>query len=89
MKELELLGGFKKDLKRIKKRGWDRTKLERMVLILRTGGTLSSNARPHKLTGKWTGFWECHIAPDWLLIYDTTDTTILLAATGTHVDLFE
>ena len=89
MKNLELLGGFKKDLKRIKRRGWDRSKLDAIVTMLRTSEPLPINARPHKLTGEWLGFWECHIAPDWLLIYDVSDTTILLAGTGTHADLFE
>lgn len=88
MKDLELIGSFRKDLKRIKKRGWDRARLEAIVTLLRCNEPLSVSARPHKLTGDWLGFWECHIAPDWLLIYDATDTTVLLARTGTHSDLF-
>jgi len=89
VKKLELLGSFRKDIKRIRKRGWGREKLDAIVIMLRTDEPLPTNARPHKLTGEWLGFWECHIGPDWLLIYDTNDTSVLLAGTGTHADLFE
>ena len=41
------------------------------------------------LKAEWGGYWECHIAPDWLLIYRTTEQEVLLARTGTHADLFE
>ena len=89
MKHLDLLGSFKRDFKKITKRKWDVKKLESIVTTLRRDETLPTNARPHKLTGDWEGWWECHIAPDWLLIYDTNETTVLLARTGTHVDLFD
>lgn len=89
MKGLHLLGSLKKDLKRITKRGWDRSKLDRIVTMLRASEPLPINAYPHKLTGEWLGFWECHIGPNWLLIYDVADKTVLIARTGTHADLFE
>lgn len=89
MKKLDLQGSFRKDLKRIAKRGWDRSKLDTIVTMLRTDEMLPTNARPHKLTGEWLGFWECHIGPNWLLIYDTSDSEVLLARSGTHADLFE
>lgn len=89
MKDLEILGSFKKDLKRVAKRTWDRTKLEVIVTMLRSDEPLPIRARPHRLTGDWDGFWECHIEPDWLLIYDFNATTVQLARTGTHADLFE
>ena len=57
--------------------------------MLRKDEPLPHSARPHKLTGDWKGFWECHVEPDWLLIYDSTDTKVLLAGTGSHPDLFE
>ncbi len=88
MKELKLLGSFKKDIKKIRKRGWNRTKLDVIVTMLRSDEPLPASTRPHKLTGGWLGFWECHIGPDWLLIYDVSDDIVLLAATGTHADLF-
>jgi mRNA interferase YafQ len=89
MKKIELLGSFRKDLKRIVKRGWDRTRLNETVEMLQRNESLPVSARPHKLSGEWLGFWECHIGPDWLLIYDFTDTKVLLAGTGTHTDLFD
>lgn len=80
---------YKKDLKRVLKRGWNLEKLEEILKLLEMEKSLPISARPHKLTGEWLGFWECHIAPDWLLIYDASDTLILLAGTGTHADLFK
>jgi len=89
MKHLDPLGSFKRDFKRITKRKWDVRKLEYMIALLRSDEPLPLNARPHKLTGDWVGFWECHVGPDWILIYDVSETTVLLVRTGTHVDLFE
>lgn len=80
---------YKKDLKRVFKRGWDIEKLGIILKLLQASEPLPTSARPHKLAGEWLGFWECHIAPDWLLIYDVNDSEVLLAATGTHADLFE
>ncbi|MDO8553147.1 MAG: type II toxin-antitoxin system YafQ family toxin [bacterium] len=51
--------------------------------------TSAGSSGRKSLTGEWLGFWECHIGPNWLLIYDVTDTEVLLARTGSHVDLFE
>jgi mRNA interferase YafQ len=45
--------------------------------------------RAHPLKGEWKGYWDCHIEPDWLLIYKLTDDEVRLARTGTHADLFE
>src|SRR5271166_3662648 len=45
--------------------------------------------RAHKLSGEWKGLWECHIEPDWLLIYDITSAEVLLIRTGAHSDLFD
>lgn len=89
MRHIHPRGPFRKDLKRLSKRGWDLNKLHRVISLLQTGGSLPTNTRPHKLTGEWLGFSECHIGPNWLLIYDIGDTEVLLARTGTHADLFE
>ncbi len=89
MKRLALLGSYKRDLKRIVRRGWSLERLEIVVTALRLGEPLSLSAHPHKLAGGWLDFWECHITGDWLLIYDVTDTVVLLAGNGTHADLFE
>lgn len=88
MKKLSATNRFKKDKKRMDKRGVDSGKLKEIILRLQKDTPLPTRARAHKLEGEWKGFWECHVEPDWLLIYDVTDTEVLLAATGTHADLF-
>jgi mRNA interferase YafQ len=89
MKELRLTGAFKKDLKRIAKRGYDRERLDLIVQALRQGHSLPQSVQPHSLKGEWKGHLECHIAPDWLLIYKVSDTEVVLFRTGTHSDLFK
>jgi mRNA interferase YafQ len=79
---------FRNDLKRQKRRGRDLEELIAAIELLAETGTLPEGYRPHKLTGEWKGVWECHIEPDWLLIYDITATEVLLIRTGTHSDLF-
>jgi mRNA interferase YafQ len=79
---------FRADLKRQKRRGKEIEELIVAVELLAEQGTLPSAYRPHRLTGEWIGVWECHIEPDWLLIYTVTDAEILLIRTGTHDDLF-
>ena len=79
---------FRRDYKRAKRRGQNVEKLEVVVEQLVQFGILDTVHRPHKLTGKWTGFWECHIAPDWLLIYAINDDEVLLVRMGSHSDLF-
>jgi len=81
---------FKKDVKRTKKRGKDLDKLEEIVGLLAQDQDLPTRCRPHKLIGNYEGFWECHIEPDWLLVYGINDeeNTLDLARTGTHSDLF-
>ncbi len=80
---------FKQDRKRCQRRGLDMTLLVEVVDVLRQDGALPERCRPHKLHGDFSGYWDCHIAPDWLLIYDIEDDAILgLVATGTHADLF-
>ena len=59
-----------------------------VVELLAEHGELPAAYRAHKLTGDWKGVWECHIEPDWLLIYDVTPNEILLIRTGMHRDLF-
>lgn len=89
MKRASPTGRFKKDLKRIKKRGWDIGTLEAIISLPQLGAQLPENSFPHKLSGEYKGSRECHIAPDWLLIYDASDAEVLLERTGTHADLFE
>ena len=71
------------------KRGKDDRKLFVAVETLAHIGSLPAEFRPHRLVGKWSDFSECHIESDWLLIYDGSDSEVLLVRTGTHADLFE
>jgi mRNA interferase YafQ len=80
---------FRNDLKRQKQRGKNVEELIAAVELLAQDGKLPAGYRPHKLSGEWKVVWECHIEPDWLLIYAVTATEVLLIRTGTHSDLFE
>ena len=81
---------FKKDLKLIKKQGKDVTELNKVINSLAAGETLPEKYRDHLLSGNWRNHRECHIAPDWLLIYkiDNNVLVLTLARTGSHSDLF-
>jgi len=81
---------FKRDYKRVKKRGLDLNKLKEVVAKLANGETLPPANRDHPLSGDWANHRECHIAPDWLLIYQIKDDVLVLTLTrtGTHADLF-
>ena len=80
--------GFEKDFKLIKKRGKDREKLWNIVGKILARKPLDPRHRKHRLSGNWSFAWECHIEPDWLLIWEERDDEIILARTGTHSDLF-
>ena len=81
---------FKKDYKLAIKRGWKISLLDDMIGTLATGRPLPEKAKDHALSGNWAGHRECHILPDWLLIYRIEDTVLVLTLTrtGTHSDLF-
>jgi len=79
---------FKKDLKRLVKRSKNLDKLESVVNILQGEMNLDQRHHNHPLSGDWSPSWECHIEPDWLLIYQQTKTELILIRTGTHSDLF-
>ena len=79
---------FRADLKRQKRRGLGVDELVAVVDLLAEDGGLPPEYRPHQLTGEWKGVWECHIEPDWLLIYEVTANEVVLIRTGTHADLF-
>ena len=88
MKELVLTNQFKRDLKLCRRRGWDIDRLSAVLRILAAGAPLPPKNRDHALVGNWGGCWECHVAPDWLLVYEATQSEVRLARTGTHADLF-
>ena len=81
-------GRFLKDVKLLKKRKFDIKKLEEIIGLLCEGKELPNRCRAHILSGEWNDCWECHIAPDWLLIYRFTGNEIHFLRTGTHSDLF-
>lgn len=64
-------------------------KLWCVIEQLQQGKHLPVKHRPHKLTGNWAPYTECHIEPDWLLIYDCSDVHLELIRTGSHADLFD
>jgi mRNA interferase YafQ len=80
---------FQRDLKNVHKRGLPIKRLHAAIQHIAENGNAPALCRPHKLKGMWAGFWECHIAPDWLLIYGVSETEVLLYRTGSHADLFE
>ena len=80
---------FEKDLKRVRKQGKDLDKLEQIVDLLQAQQPLSPVCRPHRLHGNWSDHWDCHIEPNWLLLYRVTETSLILVRTGSHAELFE
>lgn len=81
---------FKRDVKLLKKRGYDLTLLETVVDTLASGQDLAEKYRDHALVGNYVRCRECHITPDWLLIYELAEDELILylTRTGTHSDLF-
>lgn len=81
---------FQKDLKRIQKRGYDMNLISDIIKKLANGERLPGKNKDHSLTGNYEGRRECHISPDWLLIYEYDDEFLYLylTRTGTHSDLF-
>ena len=79
---------FKKDIKRALKRGKDLAELKAVVDLLLAEKPLSPKNRDHQLGGNWAGHRDCHIEPDWILIYKILEDEIRLERTGTHSDLF-
>lgn len=81
---------FQKDLKRAQKRGYDISLLTDIIKKLAAGEKLPEKNRDHNLTGNYSGCRECHITPDWLLIYeiDNGELILYLTRTGSHSDLF-
>jgi len=90
MYKVDQTNAFKRDYKLAKKRGYDMRLLDDVVLTLSSGKSLAPKFRDHALSGKWAGHRECHITPDWLLIYTVRENVLVLvlAGTGTHSDLF-
>jgi len=80
---------FERDLKRLRKRGKDIDRLWDVVEAIRVGDPLQRRHRDHPLSGEWQGFRDCHVEPDWVLIYQLDEEAVYLTRTGTHADLLE
>ena len=81
---------FRKDYKLMQKRGLEMTRLDEVIAMLASGDQLDEKYHDHTLSGDYAGHRECHISPDWLLVYYKEDDILVLtlARTGTHSDLF-
>lgn len=90
MLDLYFSAKFKKDYKKMVKRGYNPALLEEVVELLRQQIPLPPKNRDHELSGNYVGYRECHLSPDWLLVYkvDKGELILVLARTGTHSDLF-
>jgi mRNA interferase YafQ len=89
MKELFQSNQFLKDIKRMKKRGKDIKKLQTVVNKLANNETLHPKYRDHSLMGEWKPCRDCHVEPDWLLVYYSDSNILRLERTGSHSDLFK
>lgn len=88
--KIKFTSQFKRDYKLAKKRGKDIKLLDDIIVKLAAGEALPSNYYDHPLSGNWAGHRECHIQPDWLLVYYYRDDILVLtlSRTGSHSDLF-
>ena len=87
MLDVEYTSKFKKDFKTCVKRGYNMQLLQDVIDTLRIPESLPPKNKDHNLQGNFKKYRECHIAPDWLLIYNQTDKVLKLTRTGTHSDL--
>lgn len=89
MLKLKYKNTFEKDMQRMEKRGKDLKKIREILYLLTEEKPLSIRLRDHLLVGNYVGRRECHIEPNWLLIYKKESDSIILERTGTHADLFK
>lgn len=90
MYSVHTTGRFEKSVARCIKRGYPMDKLRKAISLLEQHGKLPSTYHSHKLVGIYAGAWECHLTPDWLLVWEQNDQelTLLMLQTGTHSDIF-
>jgi mRNA interferase YafQ len=79
---------FRRDVKLAERRGKQMAKLRDLVLLLMEGGSLPPRYKDHQLSGEWKNHRDCHIEPDWLLLYKIDGDDLYLVRTGSHSDLF-
>jgi mRNA interferase YafQ len=88
MRKLSQTTQFSRDVRLMRKRGKDLGKLRGLVVLLAEGSPLPPRYRDHPLSGPWSPSRDCHIEPDWILIYTAGATSLRLERTGSHSDLF-
>ncbi len=88
MKTIRRTRQFKRDVRRMQRQGRELEKLKGVLVTLVEGAPLAERYRDHVLVGQYKGTRECHMEPDWLLIYELAETEIVLIRTGSHSDLF-
>ena len=89
MKAVQRTSQFKQDVKRMERRNKDFAVVKSIIRNLVAGQPLDPKYRDHALLGQYAGTRECHIEPDWLLVYELTQHEVVLIRTGTHTDLFD
>jgi mRNA interferase YafQ len=89
MRTIRYLGQFKKDFKRMEKRGGEIKRLRIVIEKLVNAEELEARYKDHPLQGEYAGARDCHISPDWVLIYAIVENELRLIRTGTHADLFK
>jgi mRNA interferase YafQ len=88
VRDLLTTSAFERDLRRVTKQRKEINKLEAVVDLLQADKPLPERCRVHPLRGEWQGHWDCHIEPDWLLLYKLLPNKLVLVRTGSHSDLF-
>lgn len=88
MRQFGSSGQFKRDVKRMERRGKDLTKLRTVVDMLIEGKSSPERCRDHPLRGEFAGSRDCHVEPDWVLIYTIEGDSVRFERTGSHNDLF-
>ena len=89
MRKPKVTTQFEKDVKRMERRGHEMQELSEIIAALLKGEPLDPRYKDHPLKGNYAGTRECHLEPDWLLIYKTDEEILLLMRTGSHADLFK
>ena len=86
--EIKIMNACRRDIRRLQRQGKNLDELYTVVEMLAEGEILPERYRDHNLTGNWRGFRECHIRPNWLLIYKIVEQELQLVRSGSHPELF-